>query len=58
MKVLSLTRVILISGFVALVACSEDSKCPTCPTCPQWVAYDNFDDNVLDTDLWNYIADC
>jgi hypothetical protein len=58
MKALPLIRVILILGFVALTTCSEDCKCPTCPAPTQWVEYDNFDDNSLDTELWNYIPDC
>ena len=56
-------NLILLLTVVSLVfvTCSEDDKCPTCPTCPtltQWVAYDNFSDNTLDTVLWNYIPDC
>lgn len=44
-----------------LVTCSDDKECPTCPPSPaltQWVEYDNFVDNTLDPNLWNYIADC
>jgi len=49
---------LLISVSLVFITCSEENKCPTCPTHPQWVLYDNFDDNNLDTDLWNYIPDC
>ena len=64
MRAIRLFPVMLAVGIVVLAACSEDSECPTCPTCPacecpaQWAEYDNFDDNLLDTGLWNYIMDC
>jgi len=41
---------------LVFVTCSDDSECPTCRTCPtstQWVYYDNFDDNTINTDLWS-----
>lgn len=42
---------------LVFVTCSDD--CPTCPPdSVQWVVYDNFDDDSLDTGLWNYIPDC
>jgi hypothetical protein len=55
MKALSLIGVILVLGIMALAGCSEDAECPTCTKCPsqQWVAYDNFGDNTLDTELWS-----
>jgi len=51
-------RLILWLMVVSLVfvTCSDDSECPTCPTCPtltQWVYYDNFDNNTLNSDLWS-----
>ena len=61
MRTFRLVQVMFAAGIVALAACSEDSECPTCPDpqhLVQWVDYDDFDDNVLDAELWDYILDC
>lgn len=61
MRAIRLFPVMLAVGIIVLAACSEDSECPTCPTSKcsvKWAEYDNFDDNLLDTGLWNYIMDC
>lgn len=48
---------LMVVGIV-FVTCSEDSECPTCPPSQmQWVQYDNFNDDSLDTGLWYYVED-
>ena len=57
MRTYSLLVIVLVVGIAMLLGCSEDCDCPTCPVDYiffEWSLYDDFDDNVIDGDLWGY----